>query len=296
MVRIWNLHKWRLPLICAAVAAVMLVAIGEGFATRRAIATAASEDGIDLPVIMYHGILKDPARQGQYIISPTQFEHDLQYIRDAGYTTVTVADLIAYVDDGTPLPDKPVMLTFDDGYYNNYLYAYPLLQAYGMKAVISPVCRWSQHYSDTPSQADHAIYSHITWEEMREMVASGLVEIQNHSYDMHYATAGRRKGTLPLADESTEDYTRALTQDLSTAQRNLTDFAGVTPTAFVYPYGAVSSEARTVIRTLGFRASFTCEAKLNRITRAPDSLYHLGRYLRPAGQDSAAYFRPILTS
>ncbi len=296
MTHILNLHKWRMPLICAAVAAVMLIAVGEGLTSRRTVTTAAAADEVILPIIMYHGILTDPARQGQYILSPTQFEHDLQYIRDAGYTTVTVADLIAYVDDGTPLPDKPIMLTFDDGYYNNYLYAYPLLKAYSMKAVISPVCQWSQHYSDTPSQADHAIYSHITWEEMREMVASGLVEIQNHSYDMHYATAGRRKGTLKMAGETDDDYTRALTQDITTAQRHLTDFAGVTPTAFVYPYGAVCAEARAIIRALGFRASFTCEAKQNRITRTADCLYNLGRYLRPAGQDSAAYFRPILVN
>ena len=63
---------------------------------------------------MYHSILKDPQRTGDYVISPEQLEKDLIYLQNHGYTTVLLADLIAYVHEGTPLPDKPIVLTFDD--------------------------------------------------------------------------------------------------------------------------------------------------------------------------------------
>ena len=63
---------------------------------------------------MYHGLLKEEARQGKYVLSPAQFESDLKYLKENGYHTVVVQDLIDYVEKGVPLPEKPVMLTFDD--------------------------------------------------------------------------------------------------------------------------------------------------------------------------------------
>ncbi len=293
MFRVVSWHKWKVPLCCLLAAVAVAVGFAEGVTARRAVPTAASGDAVRVPIIMYHGILDDAKREGQYIISPTVFEEDLKTIQKNGYTTVVMADLIAYVDEGTPLPEKPIVPTFDDGYYNNYLYAYPLLKKHGMKAVLSPVCKWTEFYSDTPDQSDHAVYSHITRTELRELAASGVMEIQNHSYDMHYCAAGKRKGTLIRAGETVEAYQAALRQDLSTAQAHLTELAGVTPTTFTYPYGGMCKEALPVIKALGFRATLSCESRVNRLTRAPDCLYALGRYLRPAGTASEDYFAQI---
>ena len=299
MFRLISWHKWQNTVLCAAVAVLVAVGVADTLATRREMSAAtvpADVDSVFVPIVMYHGVLDDTSRQGQYIITPTQLESDLKIIKERGYTTVVMQDLLNYIDNGTPLPDKAIMLTFDDGYYNNYLYADPLLERYGMKAVISPVCKWTEFYSDTPGQSDHAIYSHITWEEIREMAASGRWEIQNHSYDMHYCEAGKRKGTLRRASETLEAYETALRTDLSTAQQHLTTLAGVTPTTFTYPYGAMCAEALPIIKELGFRATFTCESRVNRITRDADCLYGLGRYLRPAGTSSKAYFDRIFAA
>lgn len=295
MVCLFSWHKYKRALLCGLVAVLVAVGVGETAVTRQRAATAvAVDDGtVSLPIIMYHSVLDDAARQGRYVVSPTLLEQDLAYIRAQGYETIVVQDLLDYVDHGKPLPEKPIMLTFDDGYYNNYLYAFPLLQKYGMKAVISPVCKWSQAYSDAPAQSGHALYSHLTWQEMRAMTDSGLVEIQNHSFDMHYCEAGKRKGTLKRAAETAEQYTAALREDLTAAQTMLTELVGVTPTAFTYPYGAMCAEALPVLKELGFRATLTCESRINRVTRQADSLMGLGRYLRPSGEDSKTYFDRI---
>lgn len=87
-----------------------------------------AEEGVELPVVMYHSILNDPALAGDYVLSPQQLECDLRYIKECGYTPVLMEDLISYVNiPEAKLPPKPILITFDDGYYNNYLYAYPLM-------------------------------------------------------------------------------------------------------------------------------------------------------------------------
>lgn len=288
--RVVSLKRWR-AVAAGLVAVALLAGAWAGLRGTTVVPAEAANGTVCLPILMYHGVLEDPGRQGQYVVSPALLESDLQWLRDNGYETVVMQDLIDYVDTGKALPEKPVMLTFDDGYYNNYKYAYPLLRQYGMRAVLSPVVSWSEKYSE--KDADHVIYSHATWEELREMSDSGVMEIQNHSYDMHYCTAGKRKGTLKQSTETAAGYRATLREDLETAQRKLTEVLGKTPTTFTYPYGAMCADAREVIRELGFRATLSCESRINRITRQPDCLTELGRYLRPAGVTTAAYMQKI---
>ena len=282
--------------LAGAMAAVMAVAASGGLALGviaavQADAEAKVEDRIDLPIIMYHGLLKEEKRQGQFIISPNLFEQDLRYLQENGYTTVVIADLIAYVQDGKPLPEKPVMLTFDDGYYNNYLYAFPLLKQYNCKMVLSPIGRYTDEY--TQNKDTHANYAHCSWDAVREMMASGLVEFQNHSYNLHSIDSGR-KGTKKKAVESLVDYRTLLVEDVMKMQTRMREETGYTPTAFVYPFGAVSSESLPILKELGFQATLICESHINAITRDPECLYGLGRYRRPAKTGSEAFFKKIL--
>lgn len=250
-------------------------------------AAATPAEGVAVPIIMYHSILDNPSRQGDYVITPQQFEADLQYLQANGYTTVVMADLIAYVKEGIPLPDKAVVLTFDDGYYNNYHYAHPLLEQYGMRAVLSPIGVWSEYYTAHPSECDRDNYSHLTWEQLKKMVQSGVWEIQNHSYDLHRLESGQ-KGAAKRQGESDDGYRLRLQNDLATAQSLLRDWVGVTPTTFAYPYGAISDASQAVLERMGFAASLSCEEKTAVITRDPACLWRLGRYLRPASKDVKA--------
>ena len=275
--------------IAVAVLALCLTVVTVWHLPAASVATAPAE-GVAVSIIMYHSILDNPSRQGDYVITPAQFESDLRYLKENGYVTVVVADLIAYVKEGKPLPDKAVMLTFDDGYYNNYHYAHPLLTQYGMKAVISPIGVWSEHYSAHPSERDHDNYSHLTWEQLREMAQSGVWEIQNHSYDLHHIDGGQ-KGAAKRKGESDEGYRLRLKNDLTTAQTLLTEQTGVTPTCFAYPFGAISDASQGVLEELGFAASLSCEERTAVITRDPACLWRLGRYLRPANKDVATILK-----
>lgn len=276
------------------IVAVVLVCLAFGIPMERQQAANASVDEIRLPILMYHSILEDPNRLGKYVISPAELESDLAYIQEQGYTTVVMADLIRYVDEGEPLPEKPIMLTFDDGQYNNYLYAYPLLQKYGMKAVLSPVVQWSEDVSEKPKEQNHAVYSYLTWAQLREMHESGVMEIQNHSYAMHDIGKGKRKGITKLAGETVEAYQKTLWEELIKAQTLLEENGIPVPTTFTYPFGAMCEEALPVIEEMGFRATLTCESRINRITRSPDCLMGLGRYLRPSGKSSQEVIAPLL--
>lgn len=119
-----------------AAAALTLGTIG----ALGAILTVMAEDpGVRVPVIMYHAVMDDASRLGKYVISPEELESDFKWLSENGYTAVLSEDLINYTENGAALPEKPILLTFDDGYYNNYLYAYPTAKRYGMKFVLSPI-------------------------------------------------------------------------------------------------------------------------------------------------------------
>lgn len=121
-----------LVLVGAAAGVFTYVQMGHVKATNAQV----QPEGIQLPIIMYHSMLRNGS--GEYTISPETFEEDLRYLKDNGYTTIYMQDLLDYINKQVPLPEKPIMLTFDDGYYNNYLYAYPLAKKYESKIVISP--------------------------------------------------------------------------------------------------------------------------------------------------------------
>lgn len=265
-----------------------------GFSEESYYLASAKEDKknqVKVPVLMYHGLLKDPKMQNDYVISPDLFEKDLKYLKKHGYTTILMSDLIDFVEKGAPLPEKPVLLTFDDGYYNNYLYAFPLLETYKMKAVISIIGKHTDDFSKVDD--NHATYSHVTWKQIQEMLASGLVEIQNHSYDSH-DNKGGRKGVLKLSGESNDAYAKFLRKDLLKLQKRMQETTGITPTTFTYPFGAVSDSSVDVIKELGFKASLGCMEGINTITKGdPDSLYKIKRYLRTPKKSSKDFFTKI---
>jgi len=235
----------------------------------------------EVPIIMYHLVTKNGRYIGKHGITPDELESDLKYLKDNGYQTVVMSDLVAFVKKGKNLPDKPIVLTFDDGNSSDYRYLYPLLQKYGMKAVISVLGKASDECTVLASKVDEPpILPNLTWGQIKEMHESKLVEVQNHSYDLHGGTIGsaQRQG------ESVENYHRRLREDLTKLQERIKEMTGAEPNTFTYPLGRVSENAQEVIEELGLVASLSCRSGINILTEDDMAcLYLLKRDNRPSG-------------
>ena len=246
---------------------------------------------VPLPVLMYHSVLQDPTRAGQYVVSPDTLREDLTYLRERGFESVVTQDLIAYVDGEGTLPEKPVMITLDDGYYNNLLYVLPILEELAMKAVICVVGNYADVYTQTPDPNPN--YGHLSWEEIARLAESGRVEIANHSYAMH--SQDKRPGSKRKGGESEEAYREAFMKDARAMQEALWERAGVRAAAYAYPYGQISPETREYLKELGLQASYSCYERINYICPGEaDCLFELGRYNRPACLSTAEFMQKAL--
>ena len=247
-------------------------------AGRLLISTTAENDRelpVYLPVIMYHSVWgNSPA---EYRVTPQQLENDLQWLSNNGYNSVSCRQLIDYTANRSQLPDKPVLITFDDGFYNNLSEALPLLNKYNMCAVVSVVGSYTDvNAADYPHHPD---CSYLTWEDISQLIDSCRIEIGNHTYDMHSLNTGRN-GCLKLYNETENEYRSSLSADLELLQLEMKENTGYTPFVFAYPYGAVSRESLPILRENGFLVTLPCRETGNFITRDPDCLLGLGRFNR----------------
>ncbi len=271
-----------------AVCTVVLLCFAIGLLRQGGAAPAfGAQEGVRVPVLMYHSILKDSARQGKYVVSPTVLAADLDALQKRGYETVTVSDLLAYVQDGTPLPDKPVMITFDDGYYNNYVYAYPLLQQRGMRAVVSIIGSQTALY--TEEGTENAYWSHLRLDRLAEM--QDVFEVQNHSWNLH--EYGERRG-LRMRGETEASYESLLREDTEQTQALLTEAGLPAPQCYTYPFGACSEESERILKDMGFLCTLGCEERVNLVTRDAECLYEMGRFNRAAGESTEGYLSRAL--
>jgi len=272
--------------------------IGDFFADYSLVAP---PDPVYLPIIMYHQISAKQSRLGTYIISPDEFENDLKLFRDQGFTTVTVNDLIKFVTQKGGLPDKPIMLTFDDGNESDYIYALPLLQKYQMKAIFSVVGKFTDDYS-RPDVIKNIDYAMMSWDDIKAMYDSGLADFQNHSYDLH--KNGSRNGALPRRFEDTGEYQSLIAKDLGKLNAAFKEHIGHEPEAFTVPFGAFNDRLKEAVRKAGFSVILTSYQKMNVLTGDPEELFFLKRYLRTHNKDVKglvsswdeyykAYFRPM---
>lgn len=253
-------------------------------------ADARQGDFRDLPVIMYHCVLQDPARTGKYVISPARLEEDVVWLQQNGYTIVTAHAIAEFAQGSGTLPEKPVLLTFDDGYYNNMTYVLPILTKHDCTAVIGIVGAYAQRYTEAPDPNPN--YGYLSWEEIYALVLSGRFELSNHTFNMHGETG--RKGSARRDGESDAAYARAFTSDLEKLQRALLTHTYVEPEFFAYPFGVVDRDSRGLLREMGFAGSFTCSERISRVTAGkPESLWELGRFNRAGDMTTEAFMKKM---
>jgi biofilm PGA synthesis lipoprotein PgaB len=187
-----------------------------------------------IPVLMYHDVLADTDDRASIYslaVSAEKFEKDLVWLTENGYETVLPRD----VAKGKPLPEKPVIITFDDGYESNYRLVFPLLKKYNLKGEINVIV----------SNIDDPAFSYfMDWDMLREMEASGLVEIGSHSYALHNPDTGGelkksgRNGVQRLKGESREAFEMRVGADLARSLSRIEEELGTEVFTFSYPYGA----------------------------------------------------------
>ncbi|MFC2036518.1 polysaccharide deacetylase family protein [Chloroflexota bacterium] len=129
-----------------------------------------------MPILMYHHIDDAPpganAIRRDLSVSPAKFEEQLRYLRQEGYIAITLNDLALHLTVGKPLPPRPVILTFDDGYADAYTHAYPLLQRYGFSGTFFVISE----------PMDNQDPSFVSWDQVKEMHAGGM-KFEPHSYN-----------------------------------------------------------------------------------------------------------------
>jgi peptidoglycan/xylan/chitin deacetylase (PgdA/CDA1 family) len=244
----------------------------------------------DVTILTYHDLGYEPGNP--MVITPELFDTHLTALTAAGYETVSLAQLMAFAEWGEPLPDKPLLITFDDGYLSNYELAFPLLQAHGMKAVIFAIGHSAGRgtYKDTGIP----IRPRFSWEQARAMEASGLVEVQSHSYDMHQSediegdSPAFRPDMLRRPWETEDEYIAALTADWQQMRQHAVIIA------VAYPHGRGSPLSDAVLQSLGIRATFTTRPGVNAVAAGlPQGLMSMDRFTVPGGTGAAELLEMI---
>lgn len=244
---------------------------------------------ISLPVIMYHHISNKPDLLGTYVISPEEFESDIKYLCENGYTSVSAAQLKDYVKKKRAMPEKPVMITFDDGFESFYTYAVPILKKYNFKAIAAVVGAYTDKFTEAD---DHNVdYSYLTWSEIEELSKCGFVEIANHTYNLHTIDAGR-KGCSSVCGEDYECYKENMKADIFKFQKDIEKRLGKKTRIFAYPFGFWGEQSERVLKEFNFDIAFTCSEKVN-IISDDFNMRRIGRFNRPHGISSENFFKKI---
>ena len=244
-----------------------------------ALAAGDERDAIRLPILMYHSVSE---AQDDFSVTPEVFESNLRTITDYGYTPVSFQQVIDYVYNGSVLPDRPILITFDDGYTNNYTYAFPILKKFGYPATIFTIGSsvGKSYYKDTA----FSMNPHFNYNQAREMNLSRLISVQCHTYDMHQwpdFESGEviRQNILRLPDESLSNYVRVLQNDFSVFKKTVEGQIGHTVNVVAYPSGRYDAVTETVLRSMGVKATVATSIGTNYVEKNnPESLYALNRY------------------
>ena len=229
---------------------------------------------VAVPILMYHHLSEET------VSGPTLEEH-MAALSGAGYTSVTMADLRAYVERGEDLPDKPVVITFDDGYTSNLEIGLPILEKYGMKAAIYVIgCSVGK---DTYKDTGEAMTPHFTGEQARQMEETGLITIGSHGYNIHEVKDRDpdpiRHGVLQREDETEAEYVAFLQNDCARFNEVMEPFLGRKADILAYPYGQCSPLSEILIAREGVYATVTTIPGVNTLVKGlPQTLRAMNRY------------------
>ena len=244
-------------------------------------------------VLAYHSVVDDTASKEEKYYFPQTISASLlinhfNWLKDNGYNIVSWQQIIDAENGKGTLPDNAVLLSFDDGYATMYNVIYPILKAYNYPAVFAPVSSWlnTPVTKKIPYANTHLPRSvFVTWEQVREMEKSGLVEIASHTHDSHHGVRANPAGSqLPAVIapeyknnkyETKAEYRNRLVRDFTLSSQSIQRQVGKKPRIMVWPYGQFNNTAIDVAREVGMDHHFTLGEKL--INKVGDK--YIGRLL-----------------
>lgn len=212
-------------------------------------------------VFMYHDFVDQADLDAgvafdKYAIWTEEFEQDLQYLKNHGYTTITSSQLADYLNGHGKLPDKAVMLTIDDGKRGVYKHAYPLLQKYGMKAALAVIGESIDAAEKDPQARASDPAPYCTWEEIKEMSDSGALEIVSHSYTRHRYRNDGYTGADIKSGESADAFYQTALMDYERMDWKLREVTGKGTVTLSYPYSKRSAASDMVWMRCGYEILF----------------------------------------
>lgn len=198
--------------------------------------------GVTLPILLYHNITDvDHGFDYDVHISEEKFNEQLNFLKDNKFNTITFNDYYEYRTTGKVLPENPIIITFDDGYYSNYKIAYPLLKRMEMKATIFMV-------TESSFIPKTFVFNHFNWAQAKEMAQSGIIDIGSHSV-----------GHLVHNGLSYEEYLFQARKSFFDIYKNI----GTKPFAYAYPTGAFTEMSKIVCESSGYKIQCSVQGRLN---------------------------------
>ncbi len=202
-------------------------------------------------ILTYHHFVEDnPANSAEMSIS--DFKNQMEYLYDNNYNVISEDEFIKYSKEKS-FPEKSVLLTFDDGYYSFYEYAYPVLKKYDFPAIVFPII------SSMPGLENQPVYSdRLSFSDMRKLnTNSPTINIGSHSYNLHYYE-DENPAIYQLENECCDDYNCRIRRDLRLSRDLLEDQLDKRDdlASLAWPYGYYTEKAEEIAKDLGYELIF----------------------------------------
>ncbi len=242
--------------------------------------------------LCYHNVADKMTDRSIMTVTTDQLISHFKWLKQNDYHPISIDDILQAKEGKKDLPKNAVLLTFDDGYKSFYTRIFPLLKIYNFPAVFGLVSNWQEISMDQTFDYGGKLRPRemlLSWDEVKEMVDSGLVEITSHSYDAHKGVPSNPQGnraafyTTLIYDtnatkyESEAQYTKRVSEDLRWSTDVLNRHLGIRPRAIVWPYGAYNQLTTDVAAKYGMPIALTLDEGVNDLS----DLGHIKRILVP---------------
>ncbi len=260
----------------------------------------------NLTILAYHEVTSEPQPlMPEYAIEPKQLQQHLDWLVQNGFQFIGSQQLLEAQQHNKALPEKSVLLSFDDGYQSFYQHVYPVLKQRNIPAVLSVVGRWLEPAEQQQVNFGGQLVSRqhfLSWAQLKELQASGLVEIASHSYDLHKGIVANPQGNqlpatvarayFPQQQRYEDDnaYQKRIQQDLKANQRLLQKHGLKAPKIMVWPYGRYNLHTVKIAEKLKMPISLTLDDAEN---QPVNSFSRLPRILIQKHMDAALLAKEI---